>query len=363
MTMRRPHVLLIGPRIIEGDIVGGAKISFERLLADLRHRNNITLTVVSTSRSLRDAGPLTSTWLNLKTFVATLTRLWRHSRRSHVIVWNVSPRGAVFGGSFIWLLSRLRRRPLFVRVFGSSVMQELAQAPAIVRFVVRRTILKADILLLQTRQLAQDLSTSFNALWFPTTRHMPARRTPYRNSCRRLLFLGHLRPEKGLPELLVAADRFPPEVTLSVVGPTAWDFDPAIIDSIRNASYGGSVSPEDVPWLLETHDALVLPSRLEGYPGVIIEAFQMGLPAIATCLPPVRELVRDGQNGLLVAIGSVDSLVNAITRITGDDRLFQRLREDALTTGERFRSDRAAARLEKLCTRIAFGPNAPCAES
>lgn len=363
MTAPRPHVLLLGPRVIRDDVVGGAKISFERLLEDLQRRDNVTLTVVNTSRGLRNRGRCMRVWLNATAFPTTLASVWRHAASAHVVVWNVSPRGAVLSGAFVWILCRLRRRPLFIRVFGASFGDELESAPAPVRFIAARTFLRADLLLLQTRQLVDVFGASSATAWFPTTRQMPPREQAYRDTCRRLLFLSQLRTDKGLPELLEAAPRFPSPVTLSVFGPAMPGFDPHAIDAIPNATYGGSVSRNRVPAVLQSHDALVLPSKLEGYPGVVIEAFQMGLPVIVTDLPAVRELVTDGEDGLIVPVGSVHSLVNAVARMAGDDQLFRRLREGALATGERFRSDSAAARLEDLCRRALARRNPACAAS
>ena len=363
MSASRLPLLLLGPRIIADDVVGGAKTSFERLVADLSRRNEVTLTVVNTSRGLKNRGRWVTVCLNVAAFVRTLLHLWHYAALSHVVVWNVSPRGAVLSGGCIWLLCRLRRRPLLVRIFGSSVADELASAPGIARFVAGRTLLRADLLLLQTKQLVAGLGAKSRTAWFPTTRHMPPREQAFRDSCRRLLFLGHLRREKGLPELLAAATRFPATVTLSIVGPAAPGFDPDSIKAVPNACYGGSVSSEQVPGVLEAHDALVLPSRLEGYPGVVVEAFQMGLPVIASALPAVRELVTDGEDGLLVDVGSVAGLGEAVARIASDDLLFQHLRAGALSTGERFRSDLAAVRLEALCRDALLQRKSPCAAS
>ena len=365
MTTRRPHVLLIGPRVIEDDIVGGTKVSFECLLADLMRRKSLSLTVVNTSRGRRNRGLWMRVWLDLKTFVVTLVRLWRHARFVHLVIWNVSPRGAILGGPCVWFLCLLRRRPLFIRFFGGDLDSRLASSPAVIRFMADRTFLRADLLLLQTRQLVEAFALRFTAAWFPTTRNMPRRRQDYSAACWRLVFLGQLHPEKGLPELLAAAEQFPPGVTLSVFGPRTPEFDPRAFDRLRNAVYRGTVPPERVPEILEAHDVLVLPSRRaeEGYPGVIVEAFQMGLPAIAAALPPIRELVTDEVDGLLVRAGSVDSLVDAVIRVVEDASLFGRLRAAALSTGERFRSDRAAARLEALCCRTLSQREPSCAES
>lgn len=60
------------------------------------------------------------------------------------------------------------------------------------------------------------------------------------------------------------------------------------------------------------------------------------------------ELLIHEENGLFVA-GSPESIRESALRVSSDDRLFQRLREGALHTGARFRSPRAAARIEALC--------------
>jgi glycosyltransferase involved in cell wall biosynthesis len=365
VSASRLHVLLLGPRVIHDDVVGGTKISFERLLEDLRHRDNLTLTVVNTSRALRNCGPCMKVWLNATGFVTMLASLWRHAASVDLVVWNASPRGAVLGGAFVWALCVLRERPLFIRLFGSSLGDELESAPALVRFIAARTFLRADLLLLETKQLVNDFGSCFATAWFPTTRQMPPREQACRDTCGRLLFLSQLRPEKGLPELLEAAPRFPPSVTLSVFGPAMPGFDPRRIDAVPNATYGGFVPPHNVAAILEAHDALVLPTRWggEGYPGVIIEAFQMGLPVIVTPLPSIRELVTDGEDGLYITMGSIDSLVKAVVRMASDDQLFRRLRTGALATGERFRGDGAAARFEDLCRRVPARRNGACADS
>lgn len=362
MSAPRPHVLLLGPRLIHDDVVGGTKISFERLLEDLQRRDNLTLTVVNTSRGLRNRGRCMRGWLNATAFVKLLGSLWRHAESVDVVVWNVGPRGALLSGAVVWALCLLRKRPLFIRVFGGSLGDELQSAPAFLRFMAVRTFLRADLLLLQTKKLANDFGASFATVWFPTTRQMPPRERPYRDTCRRLLFLGQLRREKGLPELLEAARRFPASVTLSVYGPAMPGFDPRVIAAVPNTTYCGSVPPGRVAAILEAHDALVIPSRREGYPGVIIEAFQMGLPVIVTPLAPIRELVTDGEDGLYVG-ASIDSIVDAVVRMAGDDQLFRRLRAGAVAMGERFRSDGAAAQLEDHCRRVLARRNSVCVGS
>ena len=62
----------------------------------------------------------------------------------------------------------------------------------------------------------------------------------------------------------------------------------------------GSVPRETVLRLFRAADASVLPSAWENFPHTVVEALAVGCPVIATAVGGVPEVVRDGENGLLV---------------------------------------------------------------
>lgn len=76
---------------------------------------------------------------------------------------------------------------------------------------------------------------------------------------------------------------------------------------------------------LAAFDLLVLPSLWEGLPYVLLEAASLGKPIVATDIPGVREVVRDGENGLLVPAGEHERLAAAIVRLATDPGLAGRL--------------------------------------
>ncbi len=86
---------------------------------------------------------------------------------------------------------------------------------------------------------------------------------------------------------------------------------------------------QDIPDLLAASDFFVLPSLWEGLPMALIEAMASGLPVIATAVSGSKQVVVDGESGLLVAPGKADELTEAILRLMSDPGLAQRLAQAA----------------------------------
>lgn len=81
----------------------------------------------------------------------------------------------------------------------------------------------------------------------------------------------------------------------------------------------------DVRQALSDASIYVLPSYREGTPRSVLEAMAMGRPVITTDAPGCRETVRDGHNGLLVAVGDVDDLVRAMEKLGLDRSMRERM--------------------------------------
>ncbi len=75
----------------------------------------------------------------------------------------------------------------------------------------------------------------------------------------------------------------------------------------------------DVPSLMAAADFLLLPSRWEGMPYVVMEAMAAGRAVLASRVDGAVDLVRDGESGLLVGVDSVEELGAALDRMAGMD--------------------------------------------
>ena len=72
-------------------------------------------------------------------------------------------------------------------------------------------------------------------------------------------------------------------------------------------------------------DVLVVPSRTEGTPRVLVEARAFGCPVIGTSVGGIPTSIADGVDGLLVLPEDSTALAEAILRLAGDPQLRERL--------------------------------------
>lgn len=92
----------------------------------------------------------------------------------------------------------------------------------------------------------------------------------------------------------------------------------------------------DIPEILAASDCFVLPSRYEGLGIVVIEAMASGKPIVISDFDAGKEMVVDGENGLVVHREDVEGLSSAMKRIFNDGYLRARLSESAKKSVEKF---------------------------
>jgi L-malate glycosyltransferase len=107
---------------------------------------------------------------------------------------------------------------------------------------------------------------------------------------------------------------------------------------------------DDVPSLLDRSSIFVLPStRPEPFGLALLEAMGRGLPCIATDAGGPRDMVRDGETGLLVPMGDPTALASAIERLWRCPDLRSRLgRAAADDVRARFRPSQTVSRVDAL---------------
>ncbi|HPO91672.1 MAG TPA: glycosyltransferase family 4 protein [Victivallales bacterium] len=83
-------------------------------------------------------------------------------------------------------------------------------------------------------------------------------------------------------------------------------------------------------------DIFVLPTLIETFGMVLVEAMAAGLPVITTDAPGVRDVVCDGKEGLITPVGDVNSLADKIELLLKDKLLHNNLKKGALESSKKY---------------------------
>ena len=159
-----------------------------------------------------------------------------------------------------------------------------------------------------------------------------------------------LSPEKGIDVLIEAFARVQ-RGRLVLIGDgderprlEALVEERGLVDRVLFA--GWLTGPWTAQWAL---DALVVPSRSEGFGLVVVEAMLAGIPVVATDVGGLPELIEQEKTGLLVPADDPDALAGAIARVIDDrDQALQRAEAARLDARRRFSPTAMAAAYEAL---------------
>lgn len=165
-----------------------------------------------------------------------------------------------------------------------------------------------------------------------------------------LAFAGRLTAQKALEVALEALARVD-GVTLLIAGEGdrrgPLEAKTAELGLESRVRFLGAVPRDRIIELFRAADATVLSSSWENFPHTVVESLAAGTPVLATATGGVAEVVRDGENGLLVPSGDPEALASAIRRYLGDEELRARLRDAAALSVQDYAPERVFARLEQ----------------
>ena len=207
-----------------------------------------------------------------------------------------------------WVAARTGK-PYVVQVWGTDV--ELARrAPRLARDILQRArlvIAASSALAESARALgAEDVRV------IPSGVDLPAE-VGEEADPPEVLYAGRLSPEKGVLELVAAADGLP--LVVAGDGPL----------STRVPGALGFVPHDELQRLYARAAVVACPSRREGFGVTCLEAMAHARPVVATSVGGLRDLVVDGETGLVVPPTDPRALRAALERLLGDRDLRRRL--------------------------------------
>lgn len=137
--------------------------------------------------------------------------------------------------------------------------------------------------------------------------------------------LSRFVPHKCLDHILTAAAKVPDaHLLIGGSGPDRADLERLAADLgiDDRVEFLGWVDPNEV---LSQCDIVALASRIEGHPLTLLDAQARGIPAVATDVGGVAEIVANGETGYTVPYGDIEAMAAAFTRLAGDPALVKQM--------------------------------------
>lgn len=105
----------------------------------------------------------------------------------------------------------------------------------------------------------------------------------------------------------------------------------------KNVTIKGKIQKfEDVLKMRQRHKVFCLPSEVEGFGMVVVEAMALGVPAVVTDIPVLKEITKNGTGGALFKAGDHKDLAEKLKKLLTDTKLYSKKSKEALKHAKNF---------------------------
>jgi glycosyltransferase involved in cell wall biosynthesis len=233
---------------------------------------------------------------------------------------------------------RRRRRPVLLQLHGSRAAHLVQPGGGAFKLATALLLRMTDGVLVLSSEEQRALQA-----FRPATRAFvvknPYERAPFPDSGGRgrppesptLLFVGRLLKEKGALDLIEAMPSVLSRVACKLVIVGEGELEGALRNRIRQLGLGESVTMagylegEDLLRAYAAADVFVLPSWSEGFPTVLAEAMDAGLPIVTTRIRGAVDHLVEGEHALFVSARDVSGLSSALVELIRDSELRARM--------------------------------------
>jgi len=303
-------ILLLGPKYSRSGEIGGIVVAFE-LMCEVFKNANIETTIIDLNKG---------NYLHkLSAFISIYTKTLLSLPFSSTVVLNGTVNDFKYIAPMVVFFSKIFNKKIILRKFAGSFIEEYERSSFINKKMMDYALIHSSVNFFETKYLVSYLKKyNKNTVWLPNSRVKPLiSRELERPYLKKIIYLGHIREEKGIYDLIELSKKIDASYCIDLYGAI---IEEELEELIENSllHYRGELLPDDVISTLCNYDILILPSYREGYPGVIIEALSVGLPIVATKLESISEIV-DAQCGILFEPKNVEAMKSAIELFSVDN--------------------------------------------
>ena len=173
-----------------------------------------------------------------------------------------------------------------------------------------------------------------------------------------IYYVGSLAPLKGV-EILISSMKYIERAKLTIVGGNSEDTERLKKLVIENKledriTFKGFMSPKETKEYLKKAKVLVLPNRGYLYNRCftsnikLFEYMAAAAPIVASDLSPLGEILKDGENAILVKPDDPKALAEGIKKVLEDDKLSKRIAENAYRDARQYTWDKRAERISEF---------------
>ncbi len=298
-------ILLIGPLTNKKNpkLIGGAIVLFQNLLDELEEQQRPYLLIDSNKQNYKNIFiAYISIFMQIFSKQFLVKHISLHSSRDYFILM-----------PFILVCGKLFNRSTSLRKFGGEAWETLNQSKGLKYRLLLYIFKNVDFLFLEMKFLVNNfLKLNQNSFWFPNVRNRPNMVKEKRNFSKRFVFISHIKKEKGVDEIVEVVSLLDKNYTIDLYGIINDNRYSEDYFKKKGISYKGALDANRVLKTLSSYDVLLLPSYQEGYPGIVIESYSLGIPVITTNLIGLREIVDNYKTGITIPIKNILELKSAI---------------------------------------------------
>lgn len=218
----------------------------------------------------------------------------------------------------VWIAKK-KGKKIILRKFAGNLWQYYESIKGYKKKLMDFALMNADILFWETQKQVSYFSNVFpdkKSCWFTNVRiRMPYSRSPNQPFLRKFVYISRVEKLKGVDNLREAFNKLGFDYHLDIYGPLI-DY---CLEDLKegNYTYKGLIQNDLVNSVLVDYDVLILPTqwKTEGYPGIIMECFNAGIPVIATNVGGIPELIKNEINGLLINPSDTQAIINAVLKL------------------------------------------------
>lgn len=286
---------------------------------------------VGRQEGVRTIGVPMERHISLLKDLKSLWRMWHVMRREHPdMVHSMTPKAGLICMMASWLARVPRRVHTFTGLVWPTstglkrrvlMVTDWLTCACATHIIPEGEGVKGDLLTHHITRKPIKVLGYGNVRGIDLDRYKPEEARDERRGGFTFVFVGRIVRDKGINELVAAFDRLHQrhaDTRLVLVGRREDDLDPVKQETLDRIDRGDGIeavgAQSDVRPFYADADALVFPSYREGFPNVVIEAGAMGLPSIVTDINGSREIIIDGQNGVIVPPQNEEALYQAMER-------------------------------------------------